>query len=414
MIRDLVLRLHLAGRYEHVIAVLEAALIHGQSEPWMYEVLALSMQLAHRPQEEIERVLLSRVDFTATDLPNLLYTAAYLTRFGGDRLALKLYRQASRIEPTRPEPYVLGLDLAQRLKDHEAVAWAAAGILAHAWMRGYETLHRRAENAAAQAAVELEKQGLSEQAEQVRKAVAEARRRDLIVELSWSGDADLDLIVEEPLGTLCSLQNPQSPGGGVHVRDGFGPDPANCKEQYICAFGAPGEYQVRVRHVTGRVVGNRAQLRIVRYQGSPDEMVRTLSLPLDRRDKVVRVSLHQGRRTSFRTVGIDAALATVGGLGHPRTAGIAAAGTRADRARFLASRRRRAMAAGASVGFQPVISVVADGVTSTAMAVVSGDRRYVRLSVSPLFTTLSDVFTFSFVQGAQPTVTPGVGAGPMP
>jgi hypothetical protein len=35
-----------------------------------------------------------------------------------------------------------------------------------------------------------------------------------------------------------------------------------------------------------------------------------------------------------------------------------------------------------------------------AAAVVSPDRRYVRLAVSPVFSTITDVFTFSFVGGA--------------
>jgi len=48
----------------------------------MYEVLALTMQIAGRPQQEIDRVLLSRVDFTSTDVPSMLFSAAYLTRLG--------------------------------------------------------------------------------------------------------------------------------------------------------------------------------------------------------------------------------------------------------------------------------------------------------------------------------------------
>jgi len=32
------------------------------------------------------------------------------------------------------------------------------------------------------------------------------------------------------------------------------------------------------------------------------------------------------------------------------------------------------------------------------MAVISGDRRYVRLTLSPQFNDITDVFTFSFVR----------------
>ena len=51
------------------------------------------------------------------------------------------------------------------------------------------------------------------------------------------------------------------------------------------------------------------------------------------------------------------------------------------------------------VGYQPVVAFVPSGVQLTALAVVSGDRRYVRISSSPLFTSLTDVFTFSFARG---------------
>ncbi len=52
-----------------------------------------------------------------------------------------------------------------------------------------------------------------------------------------------------------------------------------------------------------------------------------------------------------------------------------------------------------SVGFQPQITIVADGVQLQVQAVISADRRYVRLTVSPNFRTLTDVQTFSFVGG---------------
>jgi hypothetical protein len=95
-----------------LIACIEAALIHGHSQPWMYTVLALAMKKANRPQNEIERVLLSGVDFSAVNVGNLLYSAAFLTRYGANDRALDLYRQASLVDPTRLEPYVLALKLA--------------------------------------------------------------------------------------------------------------------------------------------------------------------------------------------------------------------------------------------------------------------------------------------------------------
>lgn len=53
-----------------------------------------------------------------------------------------------------------------------------------------------------------------------------------------------------------------------------------------------------------------------------------------------------------------------------------------------------------SVGFQPQITVINDGVTMQVQAVVSADRRFVRLTVSPVFTAITDVQTFSFLGGS--------------
>lgn len=53
-----------------------------------------------------------------------------------------------------------------------------------------------------------------------------------------------------------------------------------------------------------------------------------------------------------------------------------------------------------STGFQPVIQFIPDGVQLTVSAVISADRRFVRLTVFPLFSNITDVFTFSFVGGA--------------
>ncbi len=52
-----------------------------------------------------------------------------------------------------------------------------------------------------------------------------------------------------------------------------------------------------------------------------------------------------------------------------------------------------------SVGFQPQITVLPEGVSMTVQAVISADRRYVRLTVIPNFTSITDVQTFSFQGG---------------
>jgi len=408
-----VLQLHLNGRHEHVIAAVQAALIYGQAQPWMYEVLALSMEITGRPKEQIERVLLSRVDLTATDVYSMMYSAAYLTRFGGDRLALRLYRQASRLEPTRPEPYVLGLKLARRQKDYDALRWAATGILITVWTKDRQQLHEQAEDAAAEAELLLRKAGRNDEADALKTAMVQARRRDLVVRLVWAGEGDLDLIVEEPPGTVCSLQNPQSRGGGVLLHDGYGPNQQNCYEEYVCAFGAPGNYRLRVKHLWGNIVGKRAQLEVTRYLGTPHESVRRYPVLLGRRDTVVRLALNRGRRTGLsparrRTLSHISprrpSRKSLSQLISPSSTELRQIGQQ-----FNQSRQQALGLSSTGIGYQPVTSVISEGVTLNALAVISGDRRYVRISTTPVFRSLTDVFTFSFINSGNPTRNPGVG-----
>lgn len=400
-----------AKRHDHVVALIEAALIHEQSQPWMYEALAASMEAIGRPREEIERVVLSLADFGTTDFHSLTFSAAYLVRLGREAAGLRLYREASRLLPEQPEPYILGLRLARKLKDIDALEWSAAGVLQYAWSRNYQQLHREAEHAAAEAAQSLERNGDLERAQRLRAAIAAARRRDLVVRLVWSGEGDLDLLVEEPSRTVCSFQNRETPGGGFLVHDGHGSAVENCYEEYVCPFALAGEYRLTIRHVWGAIVGTRATLTIIRDQGTPQEQVSTQTVLLGAEEPVVRLHLDSGRRTVLRAVAPPEAVEP-DSSGPLRPAEVSRSKVRHAAAQFTESRRtlegthiRRTGA----VGFQPIIQTIPDGTTFSARAVVSPDRRYVRIGVNPMFTNITDVFTFTFLSGPLGSLQPGLG-----
>lgn len=397
------MQLHDAKRDADVVAVLEAAILNGQSQAWMYEVLAMAMQVTGRPQAEIERVLLSAVDFSAVDVPNMLLSAAYLSKFGLQSRALSLYRQATQLSPSRSEAYVLGLNLAREAKDVDAIEWAAAGILTQAWGKDHEQLHRLAEDAVAEAELLIKNQGTKDRLAQFQAKIADAKQRDLVLKLTWNGNSDLDLIVEEPLGTICSRKNKFSRGGGVLVHDGFGPKAQNSYELYVCPMAAAGEYKVTVHYVVGEVVAKQAKLSIIRHQGTPEETTSSQIVNLAGTDTVLRLGLKSGRRTELAAeVPLTAII--------PRTtqpdpvkvvSAIRQAGyTQADQARHIEQVRRQDVLfqnlGGFQAATQPVVRNFSEGVQMGAMAVVSPDRRYVRLSLSPTFTAITDVFTFAF------------------
>lgn len=393
-------RLNKAKRTEDVIACINAALIHGRSQPWMYTVLALEMERAGRPREDIERVLLSNVDFSAVNVDNLLYSGAFLTRYGAKERALALYRQASLVDPTRLEPYALALNLARETEDPEAVSWAVCGILQRAWGRDFDSLHKNARTIATELEKSLREFGNTAAADRLAQDVAEAGKIDLRMELTWSGKADLDLLVEEPSGDICSSDNPVTTGGGVFVHDGYGADQKDCHDDYVCPRGMSGDYRVIIRHISGEVVGKRAVLNVTRYQGTPHEITDQFTVKLSDKDKVVRVSLQNGRLKELTAVPLlEAPREEIGGARHNRRERLIADSLATKRARGpLIEERPRQRSNQPAPGYQPLITVLSEGVQMTAMAVVTGDRRYVRMTIQPQFTSITDIATFTFFQ----------------
>lgn len=403
-----VTKLHAAKNHAEVIALIEAALALGQSQPWMYDVLAMSMKLDGRAEDEIERVLLSRVDFTAADVDSLLYSAAFLVRLEGKSAALKLYRQASQLNPSRPEPYMLALKLAKEQKDAEAIRWAATGILETTWTKDREKRQQEAEDVAADAIRQLEKAGNSTQAHKLKEAIAEAKRRDLIVRLEWDGDGDLDLEIVEPFGTACSVKEPLSAGGGVLTHDGYGPKAKNCYEEYICVKGGSGAYRAKVTVVGGNIVGKRCLMVVKRHVGSRDEETERIPITLEKATAETAFILSNGRRkekgsapsreAATRRPTREELIAKLMNDTLPNSvrSGVNLAqfgGPVNGPGSILQTGGRRPIGA---VGYQPVIGVVNDGISLTVSAMTSADRRYVKLAISPVFNALVEMATFSF------------------
>jgi hypothetical protein len=119
-----------------------------------------------------------------------------------------------------------------------------------------------------------------------------SQQRDLIIRLVWQGEADLDLEVREPIGTLCSYLQRQSPGGGVLLGDRIGDVP---QESYVAAKAFSGDYQITVRRVWGRPLGGKAVLEVIQHQGTPEETHRRETLVFDR-IHLTSVNLTDGQR----------------------------------------------------------------------------------------------------------------------
>jgi hypothetical protein len=391
----------------------------------MYEALALALEISGAPSTEIERALMSAVDFSES-VDDIFYIATYMSRSGLEQRALKLFHEVAAANPTRPEPYAMALNTAQRVNDQHALRWASVGILSQAWPKGQENLRLRAMGVAKEMYRELTQSGNEEAAKQFRDEINQALVRDCVANVTWTGDADVDILVEEPSATICSLQNPRTTAGGVMLGDTSAEsvDGDAITETYVCPEGFTGRYRLLIRRVWGEVSAGKVSVEITVAKGTDIEQTIRRQIPLTDEPSMVVFEV-PGRRREPLT---DHQVATVAKRLEVNRTVLAQQlnqSTSPDVARDFAL--DRILAANGliprlrgAVGFQPVITQIPDTNSLSGTAVISADRRYVRISPSPFFSNLRSVSTFNFATGGTGTgggggggiTPPGGGGGP--
>jgi hypothetical protein len=234
-------------------------------------------------------------------------------------------------------------------------------------------------------------------------AVRRADNRDLVIRVTWQGEADVDLQVLEPLGTVCSAQNRMTPAGGVLVNDAFGRDPGTDKnpaELYVCARALPGPYEIRLQEVWGSPSGGRVKVEVIYQQGNPVEKHESHYVNLGSAKPLV-VRLESGRRTQLLAIPqLVPPPRTVAEARSPvqqlRALALSDAGGhfQGPQALFQFGGVGGAVARGGAVAFQPTIEQFFFGAGLSVSATVTADRRYVRLNLAPFFNALARVEVF--------------------
>jgi hypothetical protein len=399
--------------YEGAQALILAALRAGQSQTWMYEGLSLAMRAANAPEEEIERALMSGVDL-ANDVDSVMMIALYMSKAGLERSALNLYREIAQQQPSRPEPYVQALACAKRLKDRDGIMWACKGILSQAWERDHRYVWEDAVRQAKGLILDLKQGGEDELAASFDAECNAIMARDCVVVVTWTGDAELDLVVEEPSGTTCSLQCPRTTSGGVLVGDDFSASTTvgQNQEVYVCPLAFSGEYRVLVKRVWGKVTAGKVTVDIYTHQGSDKAKHFREQLALGEKNALFAFNLDGGRRKELLAEEQVANVARVqNAMGRQvlaqqlsqfdqsaaaRAYAASLAATQgADPRLALAGLRGRG-----AVGFTIRPTVLTEGLQDSTRAVISADRRYVRVSPSPSITAIGQVTTFNVATGA--------------
>lgn len=409
-------------KYEDVNAVLHAAMRHGMTESWMYEALGLSLQAAQASPDEIERALMSAVDFAETE-DQMLFVAAYLSKAGLHQRALQVFRQVGTANPNRAEAYVQGLAIAQRINDRSAIQWACVGILSHAWPKELQAVSENAYRVGKATYEQLIREKKMEEAKAFDLAVRQANSRDAVVVVSWTGDADIDISVQEPAGTVCSLTSPRSTSGGVLTSDAatVATDPlasSEMKEVYVCSEGFSGEYRVMVRSIYGRPTSGKVTVDIYTNYGTDKQTRKRKQIDMGEKNALVIFEVKDGRRKDALP---EAQVQNIARVQNAVNRAILAqqlsnlddSQAARDFAESVALAERlglRAFRRG-GVGYRPVIISLPEGANFNSNAVISADRRYVRVSPSPTFSQVTEVSTFNFVTGDSETDGGGAGGG---
>jgi hypothetical protein len=318
-----------------------------------------------------------------------------------------------KLAPLEHDAYALGLRAAQRAKDVDGIRWAVVGIIKQAWPSKQQEIRNAAMRIAQATLEELQTAGNQAAVDQFRSELDEALIRDCVVKISWSGDADVDLVVEEPSGSVCSLREPRSVSGGVVLGDDYAnfekdKQAGTFSETYVCPQGFAGEYRVRVRKVWGDVVADRVTVDVYKNYRSKNEQHQRQHVAVNSDDDTMVVfNLEQGRRNDpieaqqlvasvERQAAISQAVMAqqLGSISDPSILP-----GRSENDPFDL-RRQLALARGGAVGYQPVIITLPEGTQLQATAVVSADRRYVRITAAPLFSGIGNVTTFTFAGSA--------------
>jgi hypothetical protein len=307
---------------------------------------------------------------------------------------------------------VHGLQAAQRLDDLQGIQWACVGILSQAWPKEQRSIEANAFRVAEATLLRLEKQGQTEAAKKFEAELSQALVRDCIVKITWTGDADVDLLVEEPSGTICSLQNSRTTAGGVMLGDSYARDNGKStegySEVYVCPQAFAGQYRMLLRRIWGTVTAGKVTVDIVTNYRAENQTHIHQQIPLAEKDAIVIFDVQNGRRTEpldeqqvtnavENQIAISRAILTqqLSSLeGSQAVADYGKSQRLAERDGRIDPRRRT------TVGFRPVITTLPSGANLSATGVVSADRRYVRITPLPVFSSIGQVNTFNFATGS--------------
>lgn len=286
-------------KFDEVQEVIRSFLaIHGKkAEPWMYELLSVAMEMNHRPPEQFKAALGFAADLAVQHRQpyDLTRVADSLHLHGLDTRAAELLDLAAEIDPGSPRPLIMSMNLAREMLDAKRMGEAVDRFLALGWPGQDDAWRAETHRQVEDLAKALREKGRSEEAQALLERLPEAETRDLVIRLKWTGDADLDLVVQEPLGATARVLQARTVFGGAIVANGYGKHPL---EVYSAPRAFPGVYKVDIETIYNdeKSPAQEVTLEYVLHEGTPEEKVEAVPIDLGSTSPITIV-LDRGRRT---------------------------------------------------------------------------------------------------------------------
>ncbi|QJW95701.1 DUF4974 domain-containing protein [Frigoriglobus tundricola] len=298
------------------------------TDDWAHEALAVALQAAAGSNPaEVERAAVSAVDLDPTSAKAYLKAARAEAGLKNHNQAVAFCRRAAACSPNDPTPYANALAYAEFATDvrSDAVMWAADNLLKRDWSTT-DGIDYHKQTAERLPKLEAKLKANGRDTAPLARAIAEQAQRDLVIELLWQGNADLDLVVAEPVGSVCSATTKRTSAGGVLKADIL--EQRNDRsEVYTAASAFSGTYYVTVKQAFGKPIGGRATVKVTKFKGTPREVVDLIEVPLTGAAPV-RIDLVGGSRVTLADVAEEVVTTSLRteSTGAPLTTGVSGIG----------------------------------------------------------------------------------------